>query len=115
MTRLLHLLLLGLFWATASALPGQVASAEEAKSWPQEKCDFYARAWHDLYKLSDRAHVTDAFVEGNEAFIAAGCSNGADVCPSSKADIDLANNLTMAAMNFGTASSFLPFICRQPR
>src|SRR3954463_5221823 len=81
------------------------------RTWPEKKCGFYRKAWHELLDLSGRKGITPAFVEGNEAFIAAGCSNGADVCPSSAEDIDLANKLTMAAMNFGTASSFLPFIC----
>lgn len=59
-----------------------------------------------------RDGVTEHFVKGNEAFIAAGCSNGADVCPRSPKDFDLANKLTIAAMGFGTASTFLPFVCR---
>jgi hypothetical protein len=96
-------------------LPVSGASAQPSTqpgTWPQRKCGFYAKAWHDLLSMSEGRDITRAFIDGNEAFIAAGCSNGADVCPSSKGDIDLANRLTMAAMNFGTASSFLPFVCR---
>jgi hypothetical protein len=61
-----------------------------------------------------RDGVTEHFIKGNEAFIAAGCSNGADVCPESPEDFALANKLTIAAMGFGTASTFLPFVCRGP-
>ncbi|WP_337268506.1 hypothetical protein [Oryzifoliimicrobium ureilyticus] len=56
--------------------------------------------------------ISETFIAGNRAFIAAGCSNGADVCPQTSQEINLANYLTIEMMNFGTASSFLPFICR---
>jgi len=104
---LFAVLMLPVFGASA-----QQSVQPSAGTWAQKKCSFYAKAWQDLLSMSAGGDVTRAFIEGNEAFIAAGCSNGADVCPSSKGDIDLANRLTMAAMNFGTASSFLPFVCR---
>ncbi len=107
----------GLLLFAVLMLPVFGASAQQsvqpsAGTWAQKKCSFYAKAWHDLLSMSAGGDVTRAFIAGNEGFIAAGCSNGADVCPSSKGDIDLANRLTVAAMNFGTASSFLPFVCR---
>lgn len=83
-------------------------------AWTQEKCVRYERAWRELLPTFVAKGVTGAFVSGNEAFIAAGCANGADVCPASPADFELANALTIAAMNFGTASTFLPFVCRSP-
>ena len=85
-----------------------------ARSWAEEKCVRYDKAFHELLDMVGRDGVTDRFIEGNQAFIAAGCSNGADVCPQSTEDFDLANKLTIAAMGFGTASTFLPFICRTP-
>jgi hypothetical protein len=103
----------GVFFAAALAcvsLPSVEKATAAQKTWPERKCEFYAKAWREL---SGGDGVSAGFIKGNEAFIAAGCSNGADVCPETKADIDLANKLTMASMNFGTASSFLPFICRQ--
>ena len=84
----------------------------EERSWAQEKCARYDKAFHELLDLVGRDGVTEHFIKGNQAFIAAGCSNGADVCPQSPKDFDLANKLTIAAMGFGTASTFLPFICR---
>ena len=84
----------------------------EERSWAQEKCARYDKAFHELLDLVGRDGVTEHFIKGNQAFIAAGCSNGADVCPQSAKDFDLANKLTIAAMGFGTASTFLPFICR---
>jgi hypothetical protein len=37
----------------------------------------------------------------------------ADVCPRSGEEIETANVLTIAAMNAGMASTFLPFACRK--
>jgi hypothetical protein len=86
----------------------------EERSWAEEKCARYDKAFHELLDLVGRDGISDHFIKGNEAFIAAGCSNGADVCPESGKDFDLANKLTIAAMGFGTASTFLPFVCRSP-
>jgi hypothetical protein len=91
---------------------GAVPSRAEERSWAEEKCARYDKAFHELLDLVGREGATQHFIEGNKAFIAAGCSNGADVCPQSPKDFDLANKLTIAAMGFGTASTFLPFICR---
>jgi hypothetical protein len=84
----------------------------EERSWAEEKCARYDKAFHELLDLVGRDGISEHFIKGNEAFIAAGCSNGADVCPESPKDFDLANKLTIAAMGFGTASTFLPFVCR---
>ncbi|CAN7482277.1 hypothetical protein [Neorhizobium sp. LjRoot104] len=108
MTRILLIL--------AVALTGfSTARAEdtEVKAWAKEKCVRYERAWSQAKDFIGLDGVGDDFIKGNEKFIADGCSSGADVCPHSPQEIKLANALTMAAMNFGTASSFLPFICRQ--
>lgn len=56
----------------------------EERSWAQEKCARYDKAFHELLDLVGRDGITEHFVSGNEAFIAAGCSNGADVCMSRK-------------------------------
>jgi hypothetical protein len=89
-----------------------VSAETEPDAWTREKCARYDKAFLELLELGGRDGVTTGFIQGNENFIKAGCSNGADVCPQSPADFDLANKLTLAAMGFGTASTFLPFICR---
>lgn len=91
------------------------AHAEDpaVEAWAKEKCVRYERAWKRATDFVGREGISREFIEGNEKFIADGCSSGADVCPRSAEEIKLANVLTMAAMNFGTASSFLPFVCRQ--
>ena len=96
----------------AGAVPGLHAETD-ADAWTKTKCARYDKAFHELLALGSRDGVTEGFLKGNEDFIAAGCSNGADVCPRSAADFKLANDLTLAAMGFGTASTFLPFICRK--
>lgn len=104
--------ILALWVATwAVAVPSH-AQTPEPDEWTREKCVRYERAFRQLLPSVAPKGVTDGFIKGNESFIAAGCSNGADVCPNSPADFELANALTIAAMNFGTASTFLPFVCR---
>ena len=97
--------------ALGAAPTGSRAQAA-TRTWAEEKCARYDKAFHDLLDMVGREGVSAPFISGNEAFIAAGCSNGADVCPTSAKDFDLANKLTIAAMGFGTASTFLPFVCR---
>lgn len=96
------------------AATSSVRAEEDAEfeAYRREKCARYDKAFHELLDLGGRDGVTEGFIQGNEAFIKAGCSNGADVCPQSPKDFVLANQLTLAAMGFGTASTFLPFICR---
>jgi hypothetical protein len=54
-----------------------------------------------------------AFIELHDAFIASGCTGASDVCPRSDREIEIANILTIAAINAGTASTFPPFACRR--
>lgn len=98
--------------ALALLLAGLPAAEAQSRTWAEEKCARYESAFNDLLDMVGRAGVTGEFIAGNKAFIAAGCSNGADVCPTSEKDFDLANKLTIAAMGFEAASTFLPFICR---
>jgi len=96
-----------------SSLAPAHAEDPAVEAWAKEKCVRYERAWKRATGFVGPNGISREFVEGNEKFIADGCSSGADVCPRSAEEIKLANVLTMAAMNFGTASSFLPFVCRQ--
>ncbi|MDB5550433.1 MAG: hypothetical protein JWL86_417 [Rhizobium sp.] len=98
----------------AGATPA-VHAEGELDAWSQTKCARYDKVFHELLDLGDRKGVTEGFIKGNKDFIRAGCSNGADVCPQSAQDFKLANDLTLAAMGFGTASTFLPFICRSAK
>ncbi|MBR0555671.1 hypothetical protein J5J10_08245 [Ciceribacter sp. L1K23] len=107
-----HRFVLSLITAVA-VLPTPVPAQESSTdAWTVEKCVRYDRAFNELLDFVGPEGVTADFVSGNRKFISDGCSSGADVCPVSDKDIELANALTIAAMGFGTASSFLPFVCR---
>lgn len=86
--------------------------AQSEPDWPRVKCERYARAWNDALARRGRDGLTAGFVDAHEAFLASGCTARADVCPRSPKDFDMANLLTVLAMNAGTASTFLPFACR---
>lgn len=106
------ILLSGLVLVQTSAAAASPKPDPAPDAWTVEKCARYGRAFADLSKAFDAPDITDGFIRGNRDFIAAGCSNGADICPTSPGDMEFANALTLMAMNGGAASSFLPFICR---
>ena len=81
-------------------------------AWAQEKCRRYREGYQDLVTRRGKPGPGAAFLRDHEAFLASGCTARASVCPRSAAEIDLANALTVMAMNFGAASTFLPFACR---
>lgn len=105
-----RLLLAGaLVLAAAGVSP---AAAQPASDWSRVKCERYTRAWTDALARRGRDGLTADFVARHEAFLESGCTARADVCPRSPKDFEMANLLTVLAMNAGTASTFLPFACR---
>ena len=102
-------------WACAF---GQAAAAPEpqtrqAKPWREVKCERYGQAWAEVKRRFGVVGLGPAFIERHDAFLASGCTADADVCPHSDREIEIANILTVAAMNAGTASTFLPFACKR--
>ena len=97
-------------WRTAQA---QTTPEAAPRSWPEEKCVRYRRAWTDLLARRGADSLGRDFVERHEAFLGAGCAGRPDVCPRSQAELDVANILVIAAMNAGLPSTFLPFACRR--
>lgn len=87
------------------------AAAQDAPNWPQVKCERYKASWTDALKRRGAEGLSPEFIERHEAFLKGGCTGRADVCPRTSRDFDMANVLTILAMNFGTASTFLPFGC----
>jgi hypothetical protein len=79
--------------------------------WQIKKCQIYTDAWNDLPTLLDTGSFRQQFRTQNETFIASGCLARIAVCPERDVEIEAANLLTIAAMNGGTASTFLPFRC----
>ncbi|MDE1157811.1 MAG: hypothetical protein PW791_05965 [Neorhizobium sp.] len=94
------------------AAKGKPQDAADPPGWTAQKCTFYGKAWRDLLELSGRQGISEDFIARNEAFIRSDCTDRSDICPASKEEGALVNRLTMATMNFGTASTFVPFVCR---
>ena len=90
------------------------AQEPQSQSWTQEKCARYKTAWTTLLaRRGGTQGLGPQFVASHEAFLASGCTAKGDVCPQSGPELDVANMLVIAAMNAGTASTFLPFACRK--
>ncbi len=96
--------------APAQASPAQAAPSRE--SWSQEKCARYRKGWSELLARRGARGLGPEFLDRHEAFLASGCTARGDVCPRSGEELEVANILTILAMNAGTASTFLPFACR---
>jgi hypothetical protein len=96
-----------------SLVTGPQAQAPAKRSWAEEKCERYAKSWAELLARRGRKGLGESFVAAHDAFLASGCTARADVCPRSEEELEMANVLTLAAMNAGAASTFLPFACRR--
>lgn len=93
------------------ALAVAPATAETGDEWSQRKCALYADAWPRALEAVGRDGISDAFIATHDAFIAEGCVMRGAVCPQTPQEYRLADMLTIAAMNEGMASTFLPFAC----
>ncbi len=93
--------------AVPHAAPAQDLSARAA-----QKCDRYRQAWDDAVGRRGTEGLGRDFLERHARFIAGGCLGPADICPRAGAETELANLLTIRAMNAGMASTFLPWACR---
>lgn len=106
-----RLALLGLLlWAAPVSVPVS-ALAQTPRSWTAEKCARHGAAWTEALSRFGEQGLSAGFLAAHDAFLASGCQSRAAICPSSEADLALANALTIAAMNGGAASTFLPFRC----
>jgi hypothetical protein len=86
-------------------------AAAQSRDWTAEKCSRYSQVWPEALARFGRVGLSEEFLARHEAFIASGCRTR-DVCPRSPQEIAMADVMTIAAMNAGTASSFVPFVCR---
>ncbi len=105
--RLVLLLFVALFGSSTTVF----AQPAQQRSWNEEKCVRYKDAWQGALQRWGRDGLGSTFIERHEAFIAGGCTGVHDVCPRSTKEIELANVLTIRALNAGMASTFLPFKC----
>lgn len=95
---------------TAASAAAQPEGGGE-KSWTIVKCERYRKAWGEALARGFGRGIGPEFRERHEAFLASGCTGGHDVCPRTEAEMNLADVMTVAAMNAGTASTFPPFGC----
>lgn len=94
-----------------AAASSPLVAQESSDNWVEQKCHAYEAAWAQALDAYGSEQMNYAFIAGNENFIANGCTIPADVCPRSAQEIEVANALTLALMNAGAASTFLPFKC----
>jgi hypothetical protein len=88
------------------------APAQDLTGRAAQKCDRYRQAWEDALRRRGTQGLSRDFLDRHARFIAGGCLGPADICPSDGAETDLANVMTVRAMNAGMASTFLPWACR---
>jgi len=88
-----------------------LAQPAPTRSWAEEKCHRYRQAFDDALKRQGRAGLSADFLAAHDRFLAGGCGGPDKVCPRSPREIDLANVMTVRAMNAGMASTFLPWAC----
>ena len=55
--------------------------------------------------------LSPGFVAAHDAFVASGCRIRS-ACPRSQAERNMADIMTIAALNAGLSGTFLPFVCR---
>jgi len=103
--RYLSLVLLAL----ASVFPVQAEESESA--WQAKKCAMFEENWGKALEFFGSDDLNYNFIAQNENFIASGCTESPSICPQSNQELDIANALTVAMMNVGSASTFLPYRC----
>ncbi|MEO3474771.1 hypothetical protein AAFN86_23100 [Roseomonas sp. CAU 1739] len=82
-----------------------------SRTWPEEKCDRYGRAWTEAMRRQGAQDLSAAFLEGHAAFLSSGCRQR-NACPRTREDYAMADLMTVLALNAGMSGTFLPFICR---
>lgn len=92
-------------------LPASARAEQQGASWVDQKCSIYQAAWERAVAAQDGTQINYAFIAANENFIASGCTEERTACPRSSVELEVANTLSLAMMNAGAASTFLPFRC----
>ncbi|KKB78179.1 hypothetical protein VW35_10950 [Devosia soli] len=100
-----------ILFAIALILAGIGTPAAEETSWPAEKCRGFAEAWGRALETYGSDNINYNFLAQNENFIANGCTAQVGICPQSDQELEIANAITFEMMNFGAASTFLPYRC----
>ena len=99
--------------ALAVVSTASIASAQQSQRrlTNAEKCTIYKDAFEKVFSNNKNGSLSETFIAENIAFIKSGCVDYGFVCPRNQADLNAANQLTVATMNRGLASTFVPFKC----
>ena len=107
---LMHTSLLAAVLVAPMLLCADEARAEE-QSWSQRKCQFYQSFRDQLQTSQDKSELGEEFLKSEDAFVASGCTGRIHVCPTTEAELDYANKMSLRMMNEGATGSFLPYSC----
>lgn len=112
---LMHTSLLAAVLVAPMLLCADEARADEARadepSWSQRKCQFYQSFRDQLQTSRDKSELGEEFLKSEDAFVASGCTGRIHVCPTTEAELDYANKMSLRMMNEGATGSFLPYSC----
>ncbi|WP_123876566.1 hypothetical protein [Fuscovulum blasticum] len=98
--------------AKASLVPLLLAALPAAAdSWPERKCAIFAEAWASAVPDTGPAAPSPGFRAPVEAFLARACADPRDACPTTPADLALADTLALIVVQEGMSTTFLPFAC----
>ncbi|MET3899522.1 hypothetical protein ABIB57_003477 [Devosia sp. UYZn731] len=99
--------------AVAAILPGASTAqpGPDSSDWQRTKCEIYRQSWDKALGFFGSDNLNHSFIAQNENFIESGCAAPPSICAQSSQELDMANALTIAMMNAGAASTFLPFRC----
>ena len=100
--------------AAVAAITGALAAQATVapRNWHDAKCTRYKQAWSDALARAGTRGLGQEFLARHAAFLASNCTRRSDVCPRSQEELRLANAMVIRSMNFGAASTFVPFYCR---
>lgn len=104
------------FWLSAfitvTVASSVFAQQRQKRLTNAEKCLIYNNAFDAVLAKNKHGSLSETFIAESIAFIKSGCVEYSFVCPRNQADLDAANQLTVATMNRGLASTFVPFKCQ---
>ncbi len=92
--------------------PVLAVEAGPRATWHDTKCVRYKKAWASALAHYGTNGLGVDFLRRHQAFVDSNCTRRADVCARSPEELTLANTMVELSMNFGSASTFAPFYCR---
>jgi hypothetical protein len=87
------------------------AGQSAAASWTEKKCRLFTN--FSIENGGEGSGLGQDFLTRQNRFIQSGCVARIHVCPTSPAELDYANRMSILMINEGATGSFLPFLCDQ--